>query len=77
MSELCSIGSEVPIGGKFAVKPSNPDTQESHHLITEFALLTHLWSISDTSEHKATIDGTGFAFLDGSNPGKNWAPDWN
>jgi hypothetical protein len=77
MSELCSIGSEVPVGGKFAIKPTNPITHEVEHLITEFVPLTHLWTISDTAEHAAHIDGSALVRLTGTNEGRSWAALWN
>jgi hypothetical protein len=76
-SEACSIGLNVPIGGKFAIIPSNPTTHEVKHLITEFAALTHLFVISDTVEHKATITGSALAFLSGTHVGLNFAGLWN
>jgi len=77
MDEECSISSEVPFGGTFALIPSNPTTHEANHLITEFAPLTHLWTISDTAEHKTIIDGSAEAFLNGANLGRSWAALWN
>jgi hypothetical protein len=75
-TEACSIGEEVPIGGKFAIEPSNPTTHEVKHLIKEFAPLTHLWTISDTVEHAATILGSAWAFLTGEHAGLKFAGLW-
>jgi hypothetical protein len=77
MSELCSIGEDALFGGKLALIPTNPETHEVKHLIKEFSPLTHLWVISDTAEHKATLDGSMLMFLNGPNIGKTWAALWN
>jgi hypothetical protein len=77
MSELCPIGTDVLVGGRFAIIPSNPTTHEVKHLIKEFVPLTHLWTISDTAEHAAHIDGSAEVFLSGANVGKSWAALWN
>jgi hypothetical protein len=46
-------------------------TEELTHEITENSL-TELWAISETEEHKATIDGTGVVNLIGAHSGKIW-----
>jgi hypothetical protein len=87
LGELCSLGENVLVGGpsattnsKFAIVDCKGEGEKhlEKHLITEFAPLTHLWVISDTVEHKATIDGSALAFLTGAtNGGKAWAALWN
>ncbi len=73
----CALGINVPVGGKFAIEPSNPTTHEVKHLIKEFPALTHLWILSDTPEHKSTILGSGWAFLAGvEHKGLSFAGLW-
>jgi hypothetical protein len=72
----CSLGIKVPVGGKFAIEPSNPTTHEVKHLIKEFPALTHLWILSDTAEHASTILGSGWAFLAGAHKGLSFAGLW-
>jgi hypothetical protein len=72
----CALGTKVPVGGKFAIEPSNPTTHEKEHLIKEFPLLTHLWILSDTAEHKSTILGSAWTFLSGTNAGRSFAALW-
>lgn len=59
MSKECSIGTKVPVGGKFVVKDCKNLllTHSEKHLIEE-GPLTHLWVISDTVEHAASILGS-------------------
>jgi hypothetical protein len=76
-TELCSIGSKVPIGGKFAIQDPAPTTQSVNHLISEFPALTHLFVISDTVEHAANILGSAEAFLLAPHLGLKWAGVWN
>ena len=75
-SNMCALGLNVPVGGKFALEFSNPTTHEVEHLAKEFPALTHLWIISDTAEHKANILGSGWAFLVGAHAGLKWAGLW-
>lgn len=75
-SELCAFGANTPIGGKFAIIPTNPTTHEVKHLIKEFAALTHLYVISDTPEHAANILGGAWAFLSGEHSGLEFAGLW-
>jgi hypothetical protein len=73
--EECAIGEDVLIGGKFAVKDCLGKYKEHrvNHLVEEYAPLTHLWVISDTAEHAATILGSAEFFLTGANTGLKWA----
>ena len=73
----CALGIKVPVGGKFAIEPTNPTTHEVKHLIKEFPALTHLWILSDTAEHKSNILGSGWAFLTGVHKGLEFAGLWN
>jgi hypothetical protein len=75
-SALCALGIKVPVGGKFAIEPSNPTTHEVKHLIKEFAPLTSTWILSNTPEHKATILGSAWAFLTGAHSGLKFAGLW-
>lgn len=77
MSEACPIGEKVPIFGEFSIKDCEGKFLEHlvKHLIEEFAPLTELWAISNTAEHKATIDGSAWAFLAGEHSGLKFAGD--
>jgi hypothetical protein len=77
MGPECAIGTNVLVFGKFAIQDSEPTTHLIKHLIKEFAPLTHLWVISLTAEHKATIDGAAWVFLTGAHVGFEWAGLWN
>jgi hypothetical protein len=72
----CALGTKGPVGGKFAIEPSNPTKHEVKHLIKEFPALTHLWILSDNAEHKSTILGSAWAFLKGAHAGLNFAGLW-
>jgi len=69
--EECSLPAEVPVitkkeTGKGLVlrEPLGKlGTASLTHEITEVPALTELWAISETEEHKATIDGTGVVGL--------------
>jgi hypothetical protein len=72
----CALGVNVSVGGKIALEPSNPTTHEVKHLFKEFAPLMHLWILSDTAEHKASLLGSGWAFLTGEHQGLKFAGLW-
>lgn len=75
-SELCSIGEDILIGGKFSTKDSQNEflVHKTSHLIEEFPALTELWALSNTPEHKATIDGSALVSLKGvGHVGLKWA----
>lgn len=72
----CALGIKVPVGGSFAIEPSNPTTHEAKHLLKEFSPLTRLWILNDTTEHKANILGSAWAFLAGDHIGLKWAGLW-
>jgi hypothetical protein len=77
--EECSLPAEVPVitkkeGGKGLVlkEPKGTlNTEEETHEITENSL-TELWTISETEEHKATVDGTAVVALAGAHAGLKW-----
>jgi hypothetical protein len=75
VGELCSLGENVLLGGKLSLKDAEGAfaTHKVSHSIEEFSLLTHLWAISDTAEHKATIDGSATVSLTGEHAGLKWA----
>ncbi len=45
------------------------------HLVEQFTPLTELWTISKTTEHKATLLGSAWAFLTGEHEGLKWSGD--
>lgn len=71
----CSIGEELLIGGVFSVQDCQHffSTHLVTHLVEEFPALTKLWVVSNTAEHKATIDGSANVFLVGAHAGLLWA----
>jgi hypothetical protein len=77
--EECSLPAEVPVitkkteGKGLVLKEplGKLGTEELTHEITENSL-TELWTISETEEHKATIDGTAVVNLVGAHVGKIW-----
>jgi hypothetical protein len=74
LSELCPIGEKIPIGGKLVLKDclSHLLVDQVIHLL-EFNELSHLYTVSDTAEHAATIDGSINVFLTGKHAGLTWA----
>jgi hypothetical protein len=73
-TEECSIGSDIPIIGEFVAKDCNLEhkVEKVIHLFEEGPGTT-LWAISKTEEHKATIDGSANAFLEGAHRGLKWS----
>jgi hypothetical protein len=77
--EECSLPAEVPVitkkeGGKGLIlkEPKGVlGTEQTTHEISENSL-TELWTISETEEHKATIDGTGVVALTSPHVGVSW-----
>jgi hypothetical protein len=76
--EECSLPEEMPIiglvdgKGVFLKEPRGTlGTEELTHEFTENSL-TELWAISETAEHKATLDGTAVAKLGGTHASKIW-----
>ena len=70
----CPIGNSVPIIGKLFVKDCEGKltTHLVKHLIEELKALTKLWTISETAEHVATIDGSAMVFLGSPHTGLAW-----
>jgi hypothetical protein len=76
-TEACSIGEEVPIGGKTAFQVLEPTTHQVIHLLSVFEPLMHLYIISDTLEHSAQLLRSMKFFLTGEHQGYKWAGLWN
>jgi hypothetical protein len=75
MSELCSIGENVPvIGPGLYVKDAGGEfeTEKEVHQL-EVGPLTELWVLSKTAEHKATAGGKVAVSLSGGNLGSPWS----
>ena len=70
----CAIGAKVPVIGKLFLKDclNQFKTHVVEHLI-EVGPLTELFVISKTEEHKATLLGSSWAFLEGTHLGLKWA----
>jgi hypothetical protein len=76
MSELCSIGEEVPLFGKLYLKDSKGEAlvDKAEHLLEEDTTLSQLWVISDTAEHLRTkLDGSAIVKLAGAHTGMTFA----
>jgi hypothetical protein len=75
MGEECSLPEVIPIGGKFSVKDCENAflTHKLFHLAEAFAPLTYLWVISDTVEHRATLDGSVLVGLLSPHAKLEWA----
>jgi hypothetical protein len=73
--EECALGEAIPIGGKFSVKDGENAflTHKLFHLAEAFAPLTYLWVISDTPEHRATLDGSVLVGLLAPHAALGWA----
>ena len=70
----CAIGAKIPVIGKAFLKDclGQFKTHVVEHLV-EIGPGTELWVISKTEEHKATILGSSWAFLEGTHLGLKWA----
>jgi hypothetical protein len=68
----CAIGSKISIFGRFAIQDQQFLSLLFDHLWQEFKALTHMYAISDTVEHAATIDGSAEVFLLGEHLGLKW-----
>ncbi len=70
----CAIGEKIPVIGKIFFKDclGQFKTHVVEHL-WEFGPGTELWAISKTEEHKLTILGSFWAFLEGVHAGLKWA----
>ena len=77
--EECSLPAEVPVitkkeTGKALVltDPLGIGNELAEHEITELSALTELWVISETAEHKATVEGKAAVGLTGAHIGLKW-----
>jgi hypothetical protein len=71
----CAIAEELLLDGSFAFQDCQKEflVHKVVHLWEEFPLLNKLWIISNTPEHKVTIDGSVNVFLTGKHAGLKWA----
>jgi hypothetical protein len=71
----CAVGEKITVNGELSIQDCLKEfTQHKvKHLINEFAALTDLWILNKTAEHKATIDGSAWAFLIGEHKGMLFA----
>jgi hypothetical protein len=76
----CSLPEEVSVitkketgEGLVLTDPLGIGKELTEHEITELAALTELWLISETAEHKATIEGEAAVDLSGSHNGLEWS----
>jgi hypothetical protein len=74
MGEECPVGENVPVRGTLALADSGLATQSVNHLVVENASHSDLWVLSKTAEHKATLDGSAWIFLQG---GEHLALKWS
>ena len=77
--EECSLPEEVPLitkskeGKGLVLKdPLGIGSELKEHEITELPALTELWAISETTEHKATLEGKAAVSLTGTDSGLEW-----
>jgi hypothetical protein len=70
----CPIGTNVPVIGSLALEDCENLTLVHlvEHLLEAFTPLTQLWTISKTTEHKATLLGSAWTFLTGEDKGLLW-----
>jgi hypothetical protein len=75
LPETCPLGPKMLLGGEFAFWDCQKEflVHKVVHLWEEFAPLTKLWLLSNTAEHKTTIDGSVNVFLTGEHLGFKWA----
>ena len=78
----CPIGTSVPVIGKLFLKDCEnlALTHLVKHLVEPLEsetpeMGTELWTISKTTEHKATLLGSAFAFLKGAHEGLKFSGD--
>jgi len=72
----CPIGTKVPVLGKLFLKDC--EKLALMHLIehlVEVGPLTELWTIAETAGHEATLLGSAWAFLTGTDVEKKWSGD--
>jgi hypothetical protein len=75
LGEECALGEEILLNGELAFQDCQKEflVHKVVHLWEEFVPLTKLWVISNTLEHKTTIDGSVNVFLTGEHLGLKWA----
>jgi hypothetical protein len=78
VGELCPLPETIPIRGVLDLKDceGKATTHQVSHLV-EQGPLTHLYALTDTVEHAATVDGSLLIFLSGAYLGDQWAGDAN
>jgi len=71
MSSKCAFGENLSIGGSVAFKDGQKKFTEEleTHLLEFDSTASHLWVLSDTAEHAATIDGFANTKLSGAHAG--------
>lgn len=75
-TSACALGTKLLIGGEeLAFWDCHKEflVHKVSHLWEEFAPLTKLWLLSNTPEHKTTLDGSVNVFLTGPHLGLKWA----
>ena len=78
--EECSLPEEVSVmtkketgKGLVLTDPLGIEEELTEHEITELSALTELWLISESAEHKATIEGKAAVGLTSSHSGLKWS----
>lgn len=72
MGTLCPLGNKMPMGGTWDFKGETLGTLAAEQLFVEGPLKS-LWLISDTAEHKVTMDGSAILSLTGEHAGVQWS----
>jgi len=70
--EECAIGEKIPLIGKLILTVSSASVESTTHSLTG-SLLSELWLISKTEEHKVTVDGSAVLALSGAHSGLKWS----
>lgn len=77
MGSLCPIGTKVPIGGILYGKDSEIEKIFLSNPLIEHLFIegpgSNVWVISETAEHKVTLDGGMLLFLSSTHSGLKWA----
>ena len=65
LTEGCTLPEVIPVFGGLEAEDCENRYEEERltHLLKEEPALTHMYVISDTAEHKATVDGSANVFL--------------
>jgi hypothetical protein len=72
LGEECSIGEQIPLFGRLVLNIPKYGTEATTHLLTGSSI-SELWLISNTAEHKVTLDGSGVVALSGEHKGLEWS----